>query len=225
MKTKKGGHKVRFNIKSRGYLPNALQWRSTKKRKPSKLLDSKIENACSAHAFLVLGLITQENALFLASHTQTHGLGWIQALLILNRAFKTSHVYREVNRDIDVHRYLKHGEATLGAITSDHDLGHFFVFLNHEDQIYVIDSSLQVCCDIHHYCVNCTLDGDIIALVDSTRSQLTTQSITQQIITDVLSIYNPYPTLLFSIDKTAEEAIREFIEHEDRENSNAWDED
>jgi hypothetical protein len=224
MKTRKrGGHKVKFNIKSRGYIPNRLEWRSTKKRKPNKLIEAKFEYGCSAHAFLVLGLLTEENALFLASHTQTHGLGWIQALLMLDRAFKTTHIYREVTNDADVVRYLQPGEATLGAVQPENGMGHYFVFLNHQNQIYVIDSTEQVCCDLHNYCGNCTRESDIIALVDSTTSQLTTQSITKQIITDVLSMNNSYPSLFFSIDQSAEEVLKNFKEHEDRIASNAWD--
>jgi hypothetical protein len=150
------------------------------------------DDSCAANAFLLLGIINEINASFLAFFTRGQGLSWSNALLLLNRTFHQNHKFVEINESADVESFLEPGEATLGAVEpfeiTDENPGHYFVIINHEGIIFIADSCIGQCRPFDDYKNDYGEECTMAAVWSSTKSAST---ITKQIILDILAEHAP----------------------------------
>lgn len=182
----KGGHKVMFNAKNRGIDTSDIPGIDTENYNDPRttIRDMGYEGDCSCNAFLLLGFMSKEVAIYLAEYTKGLGLGWEYATKLLDAAFPdTTHIWKIANTLEQITGILKSGEATMGAYEGDSS--HYFVVFNKSDTIYVVDSWLHISMPYEEYKKRYA-DSNIFVIDSDKTDQSSSQKITKALINRVL---------------------------------------
>ena len=186
----KGGHKVRFNAWNRYIdITNIPSWTNRENYWDNRttIRGEGYEGDCSSNAFLLLGVMNRENAIYLAQHTEGEGLSWEHATDLLNDAFPgVRHYWTKANTSGQILATLADGEATIGAYEGT-DFAHYFVVFNQGGTIYVVDSYFHISASYDVYRQWYGNHGPIYIIDSSETSPSSAQRITREMIDRIVT--------------------------------------